>query len=310
MNRLIALSVVSLVFSSVAMSSGVPSEFDELVKKLQELGEEYQEKYKGAYPTHGVHSNYLCFKLNNHCIAPRNEGDPSDPLFPSQWISDWTMFRVMTNYEDNPPPYTNPPSTLAPSDYTVSYGTTYYDATYIPADGDGSGAMMEHYDSYCLPIFPIADNNYSCSFISLGNKAYFLTYDDRPDDMPPICLFSPLNHPPRQDFIKHLDYSSELSQQLNGSIQAYVWQSMLDQGGPLFGYAFNSEASPDTHSPVWYRHPQSFFFSGDTTKANAPIVSQNYTSFRAETPDPRVTWDQVTSLWPQGDMPECHLFDR
>ncbi|MGL1446916.1 hypothetical protein ACSTIZ_00215, partial [Vibrio parahaemolyticus] len=64
----------------------------------------------------------------------------------------------------------------------------------------------EHYEKKCLPIFPM-ENNYSCSFISLGPIAFFVTYDDRPKDMPKVCLFSPLNHPPARDFIKHLPYS-------------------------------------------------------------------------------------------------------
>lgn len=263
---------------------------------------------KWVYPTNGVHSDFGCDKSNNYCIAKRNKSDPSDPHFPSQWISDWTMFRVMSNYEKNPPPYTNPPSTLSPKDYTISYGSTYYDANYIPADKDGMGAMMEHYEHYCLPIFPIKNNSYTCSFISLGNKAYFITYDDRPKNMPQCCLFSPLNHPPRQNFIQHLDYSNERSQHLNGSIQAYVWKSMLESGGPLFGYAFNKQASPDSYSKIWYRHPQSFFFSGDKDTANAPIVSQNYTSFRAEKPDPKFTWDTVNRMCPSNNIPKCTLF--
>ncbi|MCL1126907.1 hypothetical protein [Shewanella surugensis] len=263
---------------------------------------------EAIYSTNGVHSNKGCDAPNNPCIGKRSEGDPSDPLYPSQWISDWTMFRVFQNVEKNPPPYTNPPATLSPKDYTVSFGTTYYDANYIPTDKEGKGAMLEHYNDYCLPIFPIKDNAYTCSFISLGNKAYFLTYDDRPKNMPPCCLFSPLNHPPRQDFIKHLDYSTRRSQQLNGSIQAYVWQTMLDEGGPLFGYAFNRQASPDVYSSSWYRHPQSFFFSGDTTKANAPIVSQNYTSFRAEKPQAAFTWDKVSQMCPKDNIPTCQLF--
>ncbi|MGO4612171.1 hypothetical protein AB4142_38125, partial [Variovorax sp. 2RAF20] len=78
-------------------------------------------------------------------------------------------------------------------------------------------------EKYCLPIFPIKNNNYTCSFVSLGNKAYFLTYpQDRPKDMPACCMFSPMNHPPRQDFIKHLPYSAARSQNLNGSVQAYA----------------------------------------------------------------------------------------
>ncbi len=295
------LFVVSLLLAELAFASGKPTTPNN-IKDSHTDGSDW------IYPTNGVHSNYLCNKGNNNCIAKRNKSDPSDPQYPSQWISDWTMFRVMNNYKNNPPPYTNPPSTLSPSDYTISYGTTYYDANYVPADKDGNGAMMEHYDKYCLPIFPIKDNNYTCSFISLGNKAYFITYDDRPKNMPACCMFSPKNHPPRQNFIQHLDYSKTRSQNLNASIQAYEWAAMLAQGGPLFGYSFNKEASPDTFTNEWYRHPQSFFFSGDTTKANAPIVSQNYTSFRAEMPDPQKTWDTVANMCPTTNIPKCHLF--
>ncbi len=99
--------------------------------------------------------------------------------------------------------------------------------------------MMEHYEKYCLPIFPIKNNNYTCSFVSLGNKAYFLTYpQDRPKDMPACCMFSPMNHPPRQDFIQHLPYSAERSQNLNASVQAYALDLQSPQGPILFGYAF------------------------------------------------------------------------
>lgn len=293
-----------VLFACNTYASGQPPTSE----ALQQLKASSQTDSSWVYPTNGVHSDLGCNKANNFCIAKRQEGAPSDPQFPSQWISDWTMFRVTDNYQSNPPPYTNPPSTLSPKDYTVSYGTTYYDAHYVPADKDGVGAMMEHYDDYCLPIFPIKNNNYTCSFISLGNKAYFITYDDRPKNRPECCLFSPMNHPPRQDFIKHLDYSKQRSQHLNGSIQAYVWQAMLDKGGPLFGYAFNQQASPDSYAPTWYRHPQSFFFSGNEDKANAPIVSQNYTSFRAEKPDPRFTWDTVARMCPHSQIPKCKLF--
>jgi|GEM_PF-422314 len=267
-----------------------------------------EEQPDNVYFTMGVHNDFGCDQMN--CLPEREVGDPSDPQYPAQWISDWTMFRVTDDYQNNPPPYTNPPATLSGNDYTVSYGTTYYDSTYVPADNDGKGAMMEHYDGYCLPIFPIQDNNYTCSFISLGNKAYFLTYEeDRPEDMPACCLFSPQNHPPEQDFIKHLPYSDWRSAQLNGSVQAYALDLASPTGPILFGYAFNRQASPDSHTQDWYRHPQSFFFSGDTTKANAPIVSQNYTSFRAEKPDPKTTWAQVGAMCTAKPLPNCQLFD-
>ncbi|MGY2375556.1 hypothetical protein ACW9IB_13730 [Pseudomonas sp. SDO524_S393] len=258
-----------------------------------------------VYFTNGVHNTLGCNEQNGNCIAKRLPGEPSDPFFPAQWISDWTMYRVMHNYENNPPPYSSPPSTLKPADYTVSRGTSYYDTTYIPADGDGFGAMMEHYEKYCLPIFPIKNNNYTCSFVSLGNKAYFLTYpQDRPKDMPACCMFSPMNHPPRQDFIQHLPYSATRSQNLGASVQAYALDLDSPAGPILFGYAFNKKA---TGQPP-YRLPQSFFFSGDTSVANAPIVSQNYTNFRIARPDPAKTWNQVAAMCPS-NPPPCQLFE-
>ncbi|MDR8367059.1 hypothetical protein [Pseudomonas sp. JL3] len=260
---------------------------------------------EAIYFSMGVHNNLGCNEKNGNCIAKRSVGEPSDPFFPAYWISDWTMYRVMHNYEKNPPPYSNPPTTLTPADYTVSRGTSYYDTAYIPADGDGFGAMMEHYEKYCLPIFPIKNNNYTCSFVSLGNKAYFLTYpQDRPKDMPACCMFSPMNHPPRQDFIQHLPYSAERSKNLNGSVQAYALELDSPQGPILFGYAFFKK--PTGQPP--YRHPQSFFFSGDTSVANAPIVSQNYTNFRIAKPDPAQTWAQVAAMCP-ANPPQCQLFD-
>jgi hypothetical protein len=252
-----------------------------------------------------VHNTEGCNEQNGNCIAKRAPGEPSDPFFPAFWISDWTMYRVMHNYEKNPPPYSNPPTTLTPADYTVSRGTSYYDTAYIPPDGDGFGAMMEHYEKYCLPIFPIKNNNYTCSFVSLGNKAYFLTYpQDRPKDMPACCMFSPMNHPPRQDFIQHLPYSAERSKNLNGSVQAYALDLDSPQGPILFGYAFYKK--PSGQPP--YRHPQSFYFSGDTSVANAPIVSQNYTNFRIAKPDPAQTWAQVAAMCP-ANPPPCQLFE-
>ncbi len=261
-----------------------------------------------VYYTGGVHNDLGCLPPER-CIHPRKAGEPTDPLYPQWWVSTWTMYRVFANYDKFPPPYASPPAGLTPADYQVSYGASYYDSTYLPKDRDGEGAMMEYYDKYCLPIFPSA-NSFSCAFVSLGNKAYFLRYADRPAGTPQCCKFSPKNHPPRRDFIKHLPYDAARSAHLNGAIQAYAREV-----GPqkiLFGYAFWREATSD--DPVdpgaaTYRHPQSFFFSGyPLNPPNAPIVSQNYTSFREQRPDPRHTWDQVEQMCPA--EPEwCCLFE-
>ncbi|AXK54104.1 hypothetical protein [Pseudomonas protegens] len=271
----------------------------------------WAQKYPdNVYFNMGVHNTKGCDALNNNCVIKRKAGEPTDPLYPATWVSDWTMYRVTANYEKNPPPYSSPPSTLQPADYTVSQGSSYYDNDYVPADGDGSGAMMEHYEKYCLPIFPIKDNNYTCSFVSLGNKAYFLTYpEDRPKDMPACCLFSPMNHPPRRDFIKHLPYSAARSQHLDGSVQAYALELKPGKGSPpiLFGYAFYKQATSDGPGQPAYQHPQSFYFSGDASVANAPIVSQNYRNWSNAKPDPAKTWDQVAKMCPV-NPPDCQLF--
>src|ERR1041385_3515628 len=247
-----------------------------------------------VYPSGGVHNDAGCVPPST-CIYKRKSGEPTDPLYPAWWSSDWIMYRVFNNSDKFPPPYSSPPQGLTPSDYQVSNGATYYDSTYVPTDRDGTGAMMEHYEKFCLPIFPMA-NNYTCSFVSLGNKAYFLRYGDRPPNTPQCCQFSLQNHPPRRDFIKHLPYSPADSSRVAG-VQAY---SMMP-GGILFGYSFYQTPQPDSFDKTAkpYRHPQSFYFAGQPTDPpNAPIVSQNYTNFRMQRPKAAETWDQVAKMCP------------
>ncbi len=249
---------------------------------------------------------------------------PSDPDYPAYWTSRRTMVRVFKGYETSQPPYLGPPPGLKEGeDYQASSGVT----TWKGASGDG--AMEEHYEGWCLPIFPFS-NKYSCSFISLGDIAFFVTYDDRPKWMPKVCLFSPHNHPPARDLIRHLPYSASNSARLDGKAQAYgFWVSSQDsrvtqvgvspdrtaQGDIFFGYAFNSFASPDRvdRQAAPYRHPQSFYFSGvqktpDTPLPDAPMVSQNYLDFAMVKPEPAQTWNQVAGLDP-ATLPKCQLFD-
>jgi hypothetical protein len=282
-------------------------------------------KADDVYATYGVHNSSNreeCASLK--CEYTRGPGEPTNPQYPEYWSSNWTMYRVYKQYAEYPPPYDvkPPPPLVEGQDYEVSYGATYYDSTW----NGGQGAMMEYYDKHCLPIFPIP-NNYTCSFISLGDTAFFVTYDsDRPAGMPPVCLFSPRNHPPMRDFIKHLPYSKGDSDRLNGKVQGYSFWVDHDTGKPIqtgvspdqtqkgavmFGYAFNSEATPDRvdTSVAPYRHPQSFYFSGyPLPPANAPIVTQNYTDFAMIKPDPAKTWDQVSGLDPN-TLPKCQLFN-
>lgn len=284
---------------------------------------------KVVYSTYGAHNPPEFSNCEpKNCVAKREAGDPSDPVWPEHWSTKWTMYRVYNGYVENPPPYDGkPPAPLAEGkDYEASQGATYYDSTWASADGKAKGAMMEHYVKRCLPIFPLS-NQYTCSFVSLGNTAYFLTYpEDRPKGMPACCLFSDYNHPPRRDFIKHLPYSKGDSERLGGKVQGYSFWVSAKTGAPvqtgvspvrtadgdiMFGYGFHSTATPDAADPKMepYRHPQSFYFSGYPVEpANAPIVSQNFEGFSSAKPDPAQTWDQVARMC-TGEVPRCQLFD-
>ena len=272
-----------------------------------------------VYSTYGVHNPPGASPcVPPTCVYRRTRGQPADPQYPPFWQSRWTMYRVYNNYQRHMPPYDGrPPLPLRPGrDYEVSFGATYYDSTWRGRPGEGTGAMMEHYERRCLPIFPIP-NNFTCSFISLGNTAYFVTYEqDRPAGMPPVCLFSPLNHAPRRDFIKHLPYALSDSRQLGPRAQGYSFWVSGATGRPvqvgaspdqtsnqaiLFGYAFAPKNGR--------MEPSSFYFSGyPLAPANAPVVSQNYTDWAPTRPDPRRTWDQVAGLDPRS-LPACQLFD-
>jgi len=291
----------------------------------------FPEKY--IHPTYGVHNppKYSPCKYHD-CLYPRQPSDPSDPLYPIYWSAKWTMYIIHRNYENNLPPYDGkPPANLVEGkDYTVSVGETFYDSTWKGPNGE-EGAMMEMYHKRSLPIFP-TKNDYTSAFISLGNKAYYLTFDDKPEDidLPPVCLMSPMNHPPTRDFIKHLPYSAGDSARLDGRVQGYsFWADSPRTGKPgppiqtgaspdqtlkgiLFGYAFNSYAEPDAHDKTApaYRHPHSFYFSGYPFEpVNAPIVSQNYTEFSMKQPDPAKTWDLVAKHADGKTIPPRYLFN-
>ncbi len=274
-----------------------------------------------VYNTYGVHNDPdISPCASPDCVYKRGPGEPADPVYPEYWVSNWNMYRVHNNYSENLPPYDGaPPAALKEGvDYEKSSGTTYYDSTWTGTGGEG--AMMEHYEGRCLPIFPIS-NQFTCSFISLGKIAFFVTYEkDRPQGMPPVCLFSNFNHPPKRDFIKHLPYSKEDSAQIGAGGQGYSFWISASDGKPMqagvkpdrtaeqdimFGYGF---ALKDGKI-----QPQSFYFSGypvlppDSNTPFAPFVSQNYTDFKEVKPNPAETWDQVNKLDP-ATLPQCQLF--
>lgn len=290
-----------------------------------------------VYQTYGAHNPPGAAGSNPcatpDCVYPRRPGEPADPLWPAYWQSGWTMYRAFGPFTAqraawNPPPW--PDEAAIGSQYQKSTGASYYDSTWRGPSGEGM--MVESYNDFCLPIFPIP-NQFSCKFISLGDTAYFVAGEgpDRPAWMKdtPVCLFSKQNHPPRRDFVKHLPYSASDSARIGAGGQAYsfwvcggpggsctldnrTYQSgeimqagaspdLTAVGGILFGYGFGKDASGALV-------PQSFYFSGfPAPPANAPMVSQNYTGFRATRPDPAVYAD-VADLDP-ATLPVCELFD-
>lgn len=258
------------------------------------------------FPSHGVHSPCGC--PDGGCDAARSPGDPPDPQYPEHWIAKWTMYRVFSPQPDNPPPYADPPAGLeAGTDYEASSGVTYYDSAYVPADKDGVGAMLARYEGRCLPIFPI-ENDFGCTFASLGNKTWMLTDEaDRPEGMAACCLFSAYHHAPRRDFVRHLPYAPEDSARLDGTLQAYRY-TVSRQGTDIwFGYAFHRDQHLDPEGQ--YLRPHSSYSSGAVTDPpRAPVISQNYTDFEARKPDPSV-WEPVAAACGGESVPVCNLFD-
>ena len=67
-----------------------------------------------VYQTYGVHNppaDSPC--ANPNCVYVREPGQPSDPLYPDYWSSNWNMYRVFQGYAENPPPYDGvPPAAL------------------------------------------------------------------------------------------------------------------------------------------------------------------------------------------------------
>jgi hypothetical protein len=287
------------------------------------------------YETYGVHRAPLhpcAAPATLGCVYVRGTGEPTDPAYPKYWSSKWTMYVVSHRHDQYPPPYdpAPPPQLKEHTDYEKSYGASYYDSTWTgPPGWPGNGAMMEHYEKQCLPVFK-PPTNFTCTIISLGDITFFIQYaNGRP------CLFKRDFHSPQTDFIKHLPYSPKDGAQLNNRVQGYsFWVSSQDSSviqvgaspepdpkykGLLFGYAFMSKATKDRvlRSAKAYRHPQSFYFSGyaDPSAATAPIISQNYTNFAIVKPDPKETWDLISTTeipqqCPQKFFPITPLSER
>jgi hypothetical protein len=106
------------------------------------------------------------------CVYSRGPTEPTDPTYPRYWTSRWAMYRVFNDYQTHLPPYAGapPPPLREGVGYQKSWGTTYYDSEW--KGSQGNGAMEEHYEKYCLPIFPFA-NNYTCLFHLSGRDGVF-----------------------------------------------------------------------------------------------------------------------------------------
>lgn len=345
MKRTVGWMAAAGVLALVSMGAGCQREGAEDAPKSEAGSGEAIEEAGGApaedsgpvYQTYGAHNPPGAAGDNPcatpDCVYPRAPGEPADPLWPEFWQSAWTMYRAHGPITPqgvawNPPPW--PTEAAIGSQFQKSSGSSYYDSTWRGPSGEGM--MVESYTDFCLPIFPIP-NQFSCKFISLGDTAFFVAGEgpDRPAWMKdtPVCLFSPQNHPPRRDFVKHLPYSPSDSARIGPGGQAYsfwvcggpdgtctndgtTYQSgqimqtgaspdLTAAGGILFGYGFAKDASGAMV-------PQSFYFSGfPAPPANAPMVSQNYTGFRATRPDPSV-YAEVASL-DAASLPVCQLFD-
>jgi hypothetical protein len=142
-----------------------------------------------------------------------------------------------------------------------SIGGLYVRAdNYVFRINPGEAQRMEFYaDQFGSPLAKAARN---IRRLMPGSRHAGALRQRSAKGMPPICMFSDLNHPPSWDFIKHLPYSSGDSGRLSGRVQGYSFWTNPDpskppiqvgvspdrtaEGAILSGYAFESEWKPDS----------------------------------------------------------------
>jgi hypothetical protein len=62
-------------------------------------------------------------------------------------------------------------------------------------------SMVEQYYDFCVPIFP-AGNNWTCHFVNTQSVSYLVTFEDRPENQPPCCVFENPWYPPAPNFVE------------------------------------------------------------------------------------------------------------
>jgi hypothetical protein len=225
------------------------------------------------------------------CIAAPTA--PAAPQWPPYYRTDWTMYNVRNKSPS--PPY----STLPPLPYEASSGTTYYDSTANPR------AMLEVYNSYCVPIFPNeSGSRWRCHFLNVGGVSYLITFDDHPDaaTRPPCCVFGDPWYPPTPDFLQRLqanDLMPWAGQFDVVSRDVDVWVAPHGDGAP-FGYGFYSATLTNETFPQAYGVPAMFYFVGvnpnlvtvDGRRVNVPTegwATQRFANFEPVKP-PSSVW--------------------
>ena len=242
-----------------------------------------------VYQTYGVHNSPdISPCASPDCVYKRGPGEPADPIYPEYWVSNWNMYRVFNKYSQFPPPYPKCSSARVEGRDRLrkSTGTTYYDSTWTSPGGEG--AMMEHYENRCLPIFPIS-NKFTCSFISLRQNCLLCHLRKRParrhaaglsvfEIQSPRSAISSATYPMPKETGAQIGpggqgYSFWVSAADGKPVQTGVSPDRTADQDIMFGYGF----APGDGKIM----PQSFYFSGyPLPPANAPFVSQNYVDFK------------------------------
>jgi len=169
------------------------------------------------------------------CVITLVELAPS-PTWPQHFTTNWTIYDVPAL---TAPPYPSPNGIPDPP-YCAGRGLTYYDWKIK--------SMIEKYYDFCVPIFP-GGNKWKCDFLNTKAVSYLITYEDRPLNQPPCCIFLEPWYPPSPNFIQQSGLQFNETTSLNG--QNVDWYLLQAPYPNEFGYGFYED-----------NIPAAFFFAG------------------------------------------------
>jgi len=200
-----------------------------------------------------------------------------DYSWPQAWYGNWTQYSIP---HGPMPPY---PHGIPEPPFTAGRGQVYYDYNKM--------SMTEIYVDECVPLFSFG-NKFQCQFLSTKGSTYLITFEDRPKEMEPCCIFNMDIYPPPPDFIKRANISYDSTTDMNDRLVDWYVLAMQDDDILLhFGYGFYQDT----------QNPAQFWFDGVQG-----WVTQSYTRFIRSAPPSSIFNIPDNCM----NAPKCEFFKK